>query len=78
MRIISVDSKHPGIDKVILFTENEKDDYLYNHQLSISSDVEESTNEKLAKQYDKIPDAALGSNRQCFVKPISITVKSYE
>ena len=72
MKIITLPCKLAGISNVILFTESLKDDYLFNHQLSIVSDMDDAEDIRYAHQYDQIPDTTIASDRKCSLKVISV------
>ena len=72
MRIIKVPSLLPTIDNVILFSEDSKHDYIFNHQLSIVSDVDDPDDHINARLYDIFPDETLVSDRQCLLKTLGV------
>lgn len=72
MQIKKVKSQYKGIDSIILYTENLKDDYLYNHQLDLVTDFDDDDDMIFLRSYDTLPDETLVSSRYCFVKVILI------
>ena len=73
MRIIHVKSLEPSIKNVVLFTEDKKEDYLYNHQLSITEDKDDEPDELQARKYDKLPDVTNVSDRLCCFKYLKVS-----
>ena len=53
-----------------------KDDYIFNHGLSIVSDVDDATDLQLAKKYRKLPETAIVSSRTCAVATFNIKGES--
>lgn len=76
MKIKKLTSSLSDISNIILYTETSKDDYLFNHQLSIVNDSD-IKNEMLTL-YDKFPDETIVSDRKCFIHVISIQRGYYE
>jgi len=72
MKILTCISKIPGISSVVLYSETLKDDYLFNHQLSIVGDVDDDENAKFINRYDTIPDTTLTSDRHCVFNVIFV------
>jgi hypothetical protein len=72
MRILKVKSQIPGIKSVVLFTEDKREDYLYNHQLSIVSDLDDDEYEQNIRKYDTLPDKTNVSDRTCWYKSINV------
>ena len=75
MKIIKVKSQIPSVKSVLLYTEDKKDDYLYNHQLSIVSDLDDDVHEQRMRKYHTLPNKTNVSDRKCFFKAINIKVR---
>ena len=72
MKFKSVNSPLEDVSVVVLFAETKKDDYIFNHALSIVSDVEDATDLQVAKKYRDMPETALVTSRTCAIATVNI------
>lgn len=78
MRIKNVHALHTSVTNVVLFTETTKEDYFFNHVLSLVADTDDTETEIKNRLYDALPDQALVSDRQCAVRAVKLFKGDYE